>query len=1031
MNVPAGTGSAVLIRFGSLGMKKLPGLISQDLKQAYIEVALAVALTLGSSSALAQSASGSIYGTADAGTTVTIKSQETGLTRELKVGADGKFNFTALPTGTYTVTESEGGAEVASQNARVNAGIGTAVTFGVDASEEVVVLGVAASPIDTSTAQVSTTYSASQLSQLPVAQSPLDVALLAPGVIRGTSGANNPTSPGDEDYTKSASFGGASVAENQYYINGFNVTNLFRNLQYADLPFEAIDSEQVVTGGYGPEYGLSTGGVVNITTKKGSNDWKVGVGATWTPDSLRATAGPTTYTSDGSAYHDYSKDTHSSTKYNLWASGAIVPDKLFVYAVAEFTKQSDLTYPNSYYADRNVWDQDTKSPFGLVKIDWNINDKNIVELTGISNQTKYETAEYSDDFDDAGFVTKGAYTGTDVVKRGGWIGVAKYTSYITDNLTASAQYGQLKSKREEYQDTPYGKITYDGTLGDGTIGQSLAGCPYVSYDPAWSSVNSGVATPTCYTSEFVNAATGEDTRKAGRVDFEYKVPGTFLGTHDLKAGFDQDKWNTFSGQTYSGGVRYRYRYSASLGNYVREYIFQTGANAAVDSDAYYLKDDWQITKNFLIQLGVRNDSFKNKNGAGETYLRQDDIWQPRLGFAWDVKGDSSRKLYGSYGIYSLPVTAGVSVRGASASYYCYQNYNYTGIDSTTGAPVLGSALGDVACFNGEDGTVPAAGSFAATDLKPTKQEEFIVGFQQDLGSEWKGGVRATYRNLLQTIDDFCDPTAFDNWKTRTGSSLSTDNVDSNAPCFVVNPGSGATIRYDIDGNGTLDTVHLTAADIGLPKAVRKYLGFEFTLEKAWSRLWYTQLSYTWAHNWGNAEGLADSDIEQLDIGTTEAFDFPAIMEGTSGNLPNDHRHTFKGLVAFKPFSEWTFSGNLSVQTGKPINCIGYDADADANFGYGAVYHYCDGKTVPRGSVGTTDTIVNVDAGVVYSPNAVPGLSAMISIYNLFNSHGVTNVDEFYEDSNSNKLSSYLTAYSYQDPRYVQLSAKYQFDFARH
>ena len=86
------------------------------------------------------------------------------------------------------------------------------------------------------------------------------VALLAPGVVAAT-GSNF------------VSFGGSSGAENAYFINGYPVTNPLNNLGYKSLPFRAIDQEQVLTGGYGAEFGRSTGGVINIVTKRGSNEW--------------------------------------------------------------------------------------------------------------------------------------------------------------------------------------------------------------------------------------------------------------------------------------------------------------------------------------------------------------------------------------------------------------------------------------------------------------------------------------------------------------------------------------------------------------------------------------------------------------------------------------------------------------------------------------------------------------------------------------------------------------------------------------
>jgi hypothetical protein len=70
-----------------------------------------------------------------------------------------------------------------------------------------------------------------------VARDTTSVALLAPGTVRG-----------DGAFGNLASFGGSSVAENQYYINGFNVTNSFRSLNFSKVPFEGIAEQQVKTG---------------------------------------------------------------------------------------------------------------------------------------------------------------------------------------------------------------------------------------------------------------------------------------------------------------------------------------------------------------------------------------------------------------------------------------------------------------------------------------------------------------------------------------------------------------------------------------------------------------------------------------------------------------------------------------------------------------------------------------------------------------------------------------------------------------
>ncbi len=141
--------------------------------------------------------------------------------------------------------------------------------------------------------------------------------MLAPGAVRGTASAGANASDA-ASYASLPSIGGSGVSENTYYINGFNVTNLFANLSYANLPYEAIESEQVITGGYGPEYGLATGGVISLQTKKGTNEWKVGGSATFDPNAVRGIEGPATYTSDGTPYVDFSKNTDSTARYDLW-----------------------------------------------------------------------------------------------------------------------------------------------------------------------------------------------------------------------------------------------------------------------------------------------------------------------------------------------------------------------------------------------------------------------------------------------------------------------------------------------------------------------------------------------------------------------------------------------------------------------------------------------------------------------------------------------------------------------------------------
>ena len=236
--------------------------------------ALALAIAVATSGAVyAQSnVNGYIFGQVAGSGSVTVENLGTGQKREIGVDADGNYRASALPTGKYKVTFNGQTREVT-----VNIGTGTAVSF-ADASTlgVVEVTGSAINPIDISSVESTTILTSEQIAKIPVARNITNVALLAPGTVRG-----------DAAFGNLASFGGSSVAENAYYVNGFNITNSFKALNFGQVPFEAIGEQQVKTGGYGAEFGRSTGGVINLVTKRGSNEFQAGGNVFYTPESLR------------------------------------------------------------------------------------------------------------------------------------------------------------------------------------------------------------------------------------------------------------------------------------------------------------------------------------------------------------------------------------------------------------------------------------------------------------------------------------------------------------------------------------------------------------------------------------------------------------------------------------------------------------------------------------------------------------------------------------------------------------------------
>ena len=115
------------------------------------------------------------------------------------------------------------------------------------------------------------------------------MALLAPGVVKGDAGFGG------------ISFGGSSVAENAFYINGLNVTDFYNRNGFSEAPFAFYQEFQVKTGGYSVEFGRTTGGVINAVTRSGTNEFEFGAEVTLEPSDWQSQANDQ-YDADGNRY---------------------------------------------------------------------------------------------------------------------------------------------------------------------------------------------------------------------------------------------------------------------------------------------------------------------------------------------------------------------------------------------------------------------------------------------------------------------------------------------------------------------------------------------------------------------------------------------------------------------------------------------------------------------------------------------------------------------------------------------------------
>ncbi|RRU06149.1 TonB-dependent receptor [Stenotrophomonas sp. 278] len=1006
---------------------------ANSLKRAALCVALGACLGIVAPGiAWAQAVSGAVAGRATAGDQVTVTSTSTGASRSVTVGSDGSYRLGQLPVGDYRLQVSRNG-EALGDSVAVSVAIGGTTTVNLASSGDVVnldalqVVGTrVVNRVDVYSTETSFNVNRQEVSRLPVAQDLSAVALLAPGVVGGNSTFGG------------LSFAGSSVAENAVFINGLNVTDMYTRRGFSSAPFAFFSEFQVKTGGYSVEFGRSTGGVINAVTRSGSNEFEGGIEVTAEPAAWRS-SGRDHFHRDGTAHSYASRDDSSFFKTNVWASGPVVKDKLFLFAMYEQRDEHGHNTSN----DALTWfKNEADNGFWGTKLDWNITDDHSLALLAFSDEGETTAGAYNYDWDDN---VIGAWGGDSVTESGGRNWSATYTGHFGETFTARAMVGQnnqrafTRSSLDEACSPVFTDASYAPRLGQ--LNGLRPGC-----HPTGTAV-----------------AERDDTRDVARLDFEWQ-----LGSHLLRFGVDRELMTTEQSTRYPGPTQLSYTaYVARPGDEVWD-----GANAYVpagvtemlrgrnrvsggtfetEANAFYLEDIWNITPNLMLNLGVRWDRFENRTADGDAFIKMDDLIAPRFGFSWDMKGDGTTKLFGNAGRYYLPVTNNINVNfaGGLTDEYTYYVLNgwQTQANPVTGAPYAAPIIGQ------QVGPVDTRMNTGAADLrqsvdrdlKAVYQDEYILGFQSMLNQAWSWGVNATYRRMTRALDDMrinytpCGPTGTTLWP-------------------IANPGESLTLWGDSsigcaeEGWITIDTANSgyrkggSGEVVGYSKPKRTYKALEFQIDRAWDEKWLFNASYLWSRSDGNFEGPVNSDTGYGDTGMVQHWDHPANNE-RYGVLFNDFRHQFKLRAAYALNEMWSFGTTLQVQSGGPVTAFGVMWPNDSTAGGSTSSESSGGGTgwlcvancsgtyaerefeySPRGAYGRLPWTWTMGANVTWRlPVEGVDLSVRLSVFNLFNKQEVVNVHQRYEaQPGQYRESTFNTGTRWQAPRYTQLQATWNF-----
>ncbi len=256
------------------------------------------------------------------GTSVEVKNSDTNLTKTLKTDENGRFVFLQLPPGRYTLTASKQGFATLKQEEftlTVGQAANLELKMKVSGIAEVVTVS-AVQTIDTASTQTSTTLDERSVGNLPVLGRKFEDLLTLTPNVSITQGPD-----GDE-----INFAGQRGVFNNISLDGGDYMNGFFGEQSGgqraaiDIPLDAVKEFQVVATGATAEFGRTAGGVVNVVTKSGTNEFH---GSLFYFQRLEAL---TAHTSDGKPLTDFRREQFGGN-----VGGPLKKDKAFFFVAYE------------------------------------------------------------------------------------------------------------------------------------------------------------------------------------------------------------------------------------------------------------------------------------------------------------------------------------------------------------------------------------------------------------------------------------------------------------------------------------------------------------------------------------------------------------------------------------------------------------------------------------------------------------------------------------------------------------------------
>jgi outer membrane receptor for ferrienterochelin and colicin len=614
------------------------------------------------------------------GVEVVIKSPDMMGVRKTQTAEDGGFLFFGLPPGRYSVEiVQEGFLPFKQEGLRVKLG-GTAtldILMEVPTAEETVVVTAKRPVVDKESTVLGVSFDDEYLEGVPITRDYQSVASLAPGVV----GGGNPN------------VHGGSMYNNQYLIDGINITDPATNTFSANMNYDAIKEFQILTGGLDAEYGQAMGGIINVVTKSGSNEFHLDTSLYMAPDMF-------VYRE---SWEEEAAGEQNSYTFNINVGGPIIKDRLWYFASIEYNKYIstipatedwfDPTNPDLLVHPSRDWD----SIYYLAKLTFQASDRHKLVFMTMGDPTFIDNALQDST------VSKEAEA---YVYQGGSFYSLSWEALWSKNLFQKTQIGFGGSTMEQ---------------------KPMVGCTDVNDESCRG-----------HQDRATGLSTGNYTRNS--LDHRYRLQvdsawtyylDDLFGDHEFKAGWNYTyAWDDFK-NNYPGGAVYLD--DNGQPDQLRQWVLPEGETAWTSDDqsntlGIFLQDSWKITENLIIKPGVRFDWVQLIDDVDRTVMEYKTT-SPRLNLVWDITGDGKTVFRAGYNRYAG--TPWFNVSGFLGKRVVMDTYDYNPI--TGEYDLLYERTGEVQdVIKGENETAPHT-----DEISFQVERELFTDFSVALHGIWR------------------------------------------------------------------------------------------------------------------------------------------------------------------------------------------------------------------------------------------------------------------------------------------------------